>query len=404
MLLRLAWASVWHRKTRAILSILAVTIGIAMMVTMLALAHGTLEEVADRMSSVDAHVLVLPSRSSWFTARASFRKAHEQAIAQVQVDGQRIVEQIIPVLWEDVVMAGKDQRMNGIDPADMQAFLGTRRLVAGHLPDADGKFRKVLDSLRRPDGTYDSKAVTPEQLNLGCQLLIDQRLAVAGKYKVGDMVQALGRQWRIVGIVEAGVAARVFCPIQTLRQISYDGLEFSAAYYVKLRPDLARDPDAVDRLASAISDKVKVYCEPLGSIQRMLGDKFATMYAYIDVASGVAMTVCFLLILVTMYTMVVERTGQIAVLKAMGASRALLLSQSILEAAILSITGTIGGLLLSVVAKRLIEKFMPLLTVDLRFEWIALALLVGIAGGTVSALYPGWRAGKIEPAVALQTT
>jgi hypothetical protein len=259
MLLRLAWASVWHRKPRAVLSILAVAIGIAMMVTMLALAHGTLGEVADRMSSVDADVLVLPSKASWFTARASFRKAHQQAIEQVQVDGQRIVKQIIPVLWEDVVMAGKDQRMNGIDPADMPAFLGARRVLQGRLPDADGGFRKAIDSLRRPDGNYEAKALTPEQLNMGCELLIDQRLAVAGKYKVGDRVQALGRQWQIVGIVEPGVAARVFCPIQTLRHINHDGLEYAAAYYVKLRPELARDSFRVDQLALAIGSAVKVY-------------------------------------------------------------------------------------------------------------------------------------------------
>jgi putative ABC transport system permease protein len=135
----------------------------------------------------------------------------------------------------------------------------------------------------------------------------------------------------------------------------------------------------------------------------MLEDKFATMYAYINVASAVAMTVCFLLILVTMYTMVVERTGQIAVLKAMGAGRGLLLVQSIVEAAILSVSGTVLGLGLSVVAKRIIETFMPLLTVDLSPRWIVLSVLVGMVGGTVSALYPGWRAGKIEPALALQS-
>lgn len=403
MLLRLAWASVWHRKTRAVLSILAVAIGIAMMVTMLALAHGTLGEVADRMSSVDADLLVLPSKASWFTARASFRKGHQVAIEQVQVDGQPIVKQIVPVLWEDVSMAGKDQRMNGIDPADMPAFLGARKVLEGRLPDADGSFGDLLDSLRRPDGTYDAKTVTPAQLQMGCELLIDQRLAVAGHYKVGDEVQALGRQWRIVGIVEPGVAARVFCPIQTLRHINYDGMEYAAAYYVKLRPEMTPDSLAVDRLARAIGDRVKVYAEPLNTIQRMLEDKFATMYAYINVASGVAMTVCFLLILVTMYTMVVERTGQIAVLKAMGASRGLLLAQSVTEAAILSISGTVLGLALAVLSKRIIETAMPLLTVDLEVRWLGLAILVGIVGGIVSALYPGWRAGRIQPALAMQS-
>jgi putative ABC transport system permease protein len=126
------------------------------------------------------------------------------------------------------------------------------------------------------------------------------------------------------------------------------------------------------------------------------------MYAYIWVASAVAMTVCFLLICVTMYTMVVERTGQIAIIKAMGGGRLMLLAQSMLEAAILSVAGTAGGLLLAMLARWVIERTMPLLTVEVRAKWLVLAVVVGIVGGTLSALYPGWRAGRVQPAVALQ--
>ncbi len=116
------------------------------------------------------------------------------------------------------------------------------------------------------------------------------------------------------------------------------------------------------------------------------------------------MTVCFLLICVTMYTMVVERTGQIAIIKAMGAGRLMLLAQSVLEAAILSVAGTAGGLALAMLARWIIEKTMPLLTVEVKLKWFVLAIVVGVVGGTVSALYPGWRAGKVEPALALQNT
>jgi putative ABC transport system permease protein len=372
MLLKLAWSSVWHRKTRAILSILAVAIGIAMMVTMLALAHGTLGEVADRMTSVDADLLVLPSQTTLVAGGADFKDKHGQVIEKLTWQGRPVARQVISVLWQPIRMADKEQRMFGIDPADMPAFLGPRRLLAGNLPRE------------------------------GFELLIDQRLAVAGGYKVGDTVAGLGRDWRVVGVVEPGVAARVFCPIQTLRQIRFDGEPRVTAFYVKLRPGAGKDAIERDRIAGVIAEALKARVDPLDAIQGMWASAFATMYAYIWVASAVAMTVCFLLICVTMYTMVVERTGQIAIIKAMGGGRLMLLAQSMLEAAILSVAGTAGGLLLAMLARWVIERTMPLLTVEVRAKWLVLAVVVGIVGGTLSALYPGWRAGRVQPAVALQ--
>jgi ABC-type lipoprotein release transport system permease subunit len=44
---------------------------------------------------------------------------------------------------------------------------------------------------------------------------------------------------------------------------------------------------------------------------------------------------------------------------------------------------------------------MPLSTVDIQPRWLLLAVLVGLVGGTGSALYPGYRAARLDPATAL---
>ncbi len=263
------------------LSILAIAIGIAMMVTMLALAHGTLGEVADRMASVDADLLVLPTQTTLVAGGAELHEKYRRVFEQVPYNGQPVAQQAIPVLWQQTLMGGKDQRMFGVDPADMPAFLGSHKIIAGRLPDADGTFRKMLDGLRRPDGAYDPSIVTPEQLAAGLEMLIDQRLAVAGHYKVGDTVQAIGQEWRIVGIVEPGVPARVFCPIQTLRHIAYAGEARATVFYVKLRPGVSRDPFELDRIADTLAKASKKVVEPLGAMRAMWGETFATMFAYI---------------------------------------------------------------------------------------------------------------------------
>jgi len=398
MLVRLAWANVWQRKTRACLSILAVGLGVGMMVTMLSLSHGTLAEVARRMSSVDAELMVLPAQDNLiFTGGAAFSDKYRKLIEQVRVDGRPVAKKVIPVLWDTIYMAGQQQRLFGIDPADMPAFLGSRRLLRGRLPDENGRFRAILRQLRGADGRYDPERLSDEQLEAGCELLIDARLAKAGSYKVGDEVLALGRNWRIVGIVEPGVAARVFCPIQTLRHIKLAGAKWSSMFFVKLHDGV--DPNAA---AEAIGKVTRARVELSSAAYRLLFESFRQVYAYINIASAVALLVCFLLIMVTMYTMIVERSRQIAILKSMGAGPWLLMGQSLFEASILSILGTVLGILLAFGAKVVIEHAMPLLTVEITQRWLLLAMLVGVLGGLASAIYPGWRAGRVEPAAVLQ--
>jgi ABC-type lipoprotein release transport system permease subunit len=44
---------------------------------------------------------------------------------------------------------------------------------------------------------------------------------------------------------------------------------------------------------------------------------------------------------------------------------------------------------------------MPLQTVDIQSRWLLLAVVIGLAGGAMSAVYPGYRAARLDPATAL---
>jgi putative ABC transport system permease protein len=115
----------------------------------------------------------------------------------------------------------------------------------------------------------------------------------------------------------------------------------------------------------------------------------------------VALVVCFLIILLTMYTIVVERTREIGVLRALGASRFMILRGALGESLLICCAGTILGIILAYSAKLGIEQVKPLLTVAIEPRWVLLALAIGIVGGTLSALYPGWRAARLDPGLAL---
>jgi ABC-type antimicrobial peptide transport system permease subunit len=390
-------ANVMHRKARTCLSVLAVGIGIAMLIVMLALSHGTLSEVSDRMQSVDAELVVLPRQDNViFTAGAPFSDKYVELIAETEVGGRKVVEAVIPVMFDQVRMGGQQQRLFGVDPEQFSLFLGARRLVEGRVFDGDLRFKTML-ARRSPEGRrYDPADITEEELNAACELVIDTRLARVGDYRVGDTVTALGREFRIVGIVEAGVAGRVFTGIQVLRHLKNAGVPWSSMFFVKLA-DFA-DAEAA---ADAVAGRTKARVELKNTYGELLFQSFAQIYLYTNIASGVALVVCFLIIVLTMYTMVVERRREIGIMRSLGATRGAILRGALGESLLICQAGTILGIVLAFSAKYGIERAKPLLTVTIEPRWVLLALVVGVVGGTVSALYPGWRAARLDPGLAL---
>ncbi len=399
-MLRLAWADLTHHKVRTLLSALAVGIGIMLMLVSRGLASGSMAEVDQRIQSVDAELVVLPAQDNIiFTNGAPFRAIHERHLAR-QADAQGpLAQTIIPVFFGQVKMAGQQQRLFGVDPAQMQAFLGQRRLVAGKLFDRAYGFAERVRAGARPPEDMSDPAYHAYVAD-GLELVIDERLQRVGGYRVGDEIQIMGQVFRIVGVVEAGVAGRVFAPVQTLREIAVAGEPTASMYFIKLRKGV-RAERAVDAFQAALGTDARV--ELKGDYGKLLRESFASVGLYMDASSGVALATCFLFILLTMYTMVIERTREIGILKSLGVTRLDLLRLAVVQALLISLSGVAVGIGLAYGVRVFIAVSRPLLTVELAHGQLLLAALVGVVGGTLSALYPGYRAARLDPAVALNT-
>lgn len=403
----LAWANVWHRKLRSSLAALAVAIGVAMLVTMLALSHGTLEEVAHRVQTIDADLVVLPPKSSLiYSHGATLSHKYEAKLIDVTVGAKPLVKRVVPVFLAVVQdMAGQQQRVFGIRTDDFDVFLGDRHVVEGSVFPHLAPFERAIDALRNSKGRYDPDRVSPELVDQACEMVIDRRLARAGKYHLGDTVSFLGSDFRICAIVEAGLAGRVFVPIEVLRYIQGAGTPWSSVFFVQVNPDIVGDgtggkltlAQAAERLGTAVALRI----EPLENYEQMLFHSFHSIYVYINIASAIVLIVSFLFIMVTIYTMVLERRREIGILRSLGAAGGYIMRQTVLEAVTISAVGTAGGLALSGLAKWVIEYYRPLLTVDIRVKWLVLAVAVGLLGGLISALYPGYRALREDPVECL---
>lgn len=398
----LAIANIGHRKVRTALSVLAVCMGIAMLITMLALSHGTLEEVAERVSSVNADFLVLPEgRSLIFTSGAPLSHKYQSIIEGVKTDGIAAVERAIPAFFHQIHMAGQEQKVFGIDREDFKYFLGPRRWISGRLFDEKNRFKKILDSKRTPQGAYDPESITDDQVQLGCELIIDDRLAKAGRYSVGQQIEYMGRSFTIVGIFEAGAAGRVFAPIQILRHIQNGGIPWCSIYFVRVREETRHNSKMMAAAAEAIGKATRLRVIDKAAYERLLYQSFRQIYVFINVSSVIVLVFAVFFILLTTYTMVLERTREIGILKSLGAGRSFLIQQSMGEALIMSITGTALGIALAYGAKWGIERFLPLMTVDITVRFLLLAVVVGLLSGVIGSIYPAYRAARLDPAVAL---
>lgn len=397
-MLALAWANLMHHKLRTALSALAVGIGIMLLLVSKGLARGSIAEVDRRMQSVSAELVVLPAQENIiFTNGAPFRGVHERHLHALSDERGPLATDVLPVFFGQVKMGGQQQRLFGVDPAQMPLYLGPRRIVAGKLFDRAAAFADRVHAGALPPDEMGTDAYG-DWLADGLELVIDQRLQRVGDYAVGDDVRILGQEFRIVGVVEAGVAGRVFAPLQTLREIAVAGEPTASMYFLKLRPDL--DPvAAAEQVQAAFPSGVRV--ELKSEYGRLLREAFSSVDLYMTASSGLALAACFLFILLTMYTMVLERTREIAILKSLGVTRLGLLRLAIVEALLISIAGVAVGVGLSFGVRALIAVIAPLLTVDLAGGQLLAALVVGIVGGVISAVYPGYRAARLDPALAL---
>jgi len=392
-----------HRKIRSALSVVAVAIGVAMLIVMLGLSHGTLDEVADRMQSVDAELVVLPQHENViFTGGAAFSGKFRPVIEQTRIDGRPIVKSVIPVLFDTIRLGGQQQRLFAIDARDMPAFLATRKMDAGRMFDEGNRFAALLDSRRNAEGDYDPSKIDDADVDRACELVIDDRLAAVGKYKIGHEETILGRKFKIVGIVQSGVAGRVFCPIQVLQFIKNAGMPWSSMFFIQLvKPPAGQEKGWAERCAAVLADRTKARVEPKSAYGALLADSFSQIYMFMTIASTLSMIVCFLFILLTVYMNVLERTREFGILRSLGATGGYLIREIVSESLILCLSGAAFGIALAFLAKLLIEAFRPLLTVKIAPEYLLLGIAIAAVGGIISAIYPGWRATRFDPVVAL---
>ncbi|HEV2393707.1 MAG TPA: FtsX-like permease family protein [Verrucomicrobiae bacterium] len=217
-----------------------------------------------------------------------------------------------------------------------------------------------------------------------------------------------GFKLRVAGVLErSGTSddSMFFVPLRTAERMFHQTGRLTAVA-VRLK-DPAQLPEASARLQRIAGAQVVTLAEMMGTFLNLVGSVRTLLLSI----ALVALTVSVLGILNTLLAAVLERTRELAVMRAVGASRAQVVLLIVAEALLLSGMGSVAGIGLSLAAGQAIEHFlkqlMPLApaqsllapTPRIFFECAAL----GVAAGLVGCLYPGWRAARLHPAEALRS-
>ncbi|HUS11334.1 MAG TPA: FtsX-like permease family protein, partial [Pyrinomonadaceae bacterium] len=107
-----------------------------------------------------------------------------------------------------------------------------------------------------------------------------------------------------------------------------------------------------------------------------------------------------LVVMLAMYTTITERTREIGILKALGASRRYIVFIIESEALLISAVGLVAGFICSFALGYAIHRFYGLFF-EFSWSWGLTAAAIGILGGALGALYPAWRASNLDAVSAL---
>jgi putative ABC transport system permease protein len=121
---------------------------------------------------------------------------------------------------------------------------------------------------------------------------------------------------------------------------------------------------------------------------------------FLNVVIGVAGAVSALIILLTMYTTVTERTRQIGVLKSLGMSNVNIAWTIVQEALMISLGGVLLGVLSTWVLKIILANWSTL-NVQIEPRVVLSIVVIGILSGVLGAVYPGLRAARLDAVEAL---
>lgn len=365
MMNRMIVGNLVHRPIRSLITIVAVALEVTLILLIVGLCVGMLQDSRTRTAGIGADILVRPPGSSFIGA---FSGAPMPVKVGEVLGKLQHVKSVAPVLTQ-VVTSGSLETIAGIDLPTYESMNGGFHYLRG------GPFQGPND------------------------VLIDDLSAQSTHAKIGDPIDILNNKFRISGIVERGKGGRKFVPLNTLQDL-VGAKDKATFFYLKL--DDPANADVVIAEIKAVPGLERYVATSMAAYLAMMTPaNYPGLSTFINVVIGISVVIGFIVIFQAMYTAVMERTREIGILKSMGASRMYIINAIVRETFLLAVCGIILGIVVSLATRAVLSQRFPLVQVVVAGEWILRATGIALVGAVAGALYPAFKAAQKDPIDAL---
>jgi ABC-type antimicrobial peptide transport system permease subunit len=359
--------NLWRRKTRTILTLVAVSLGVATIVSLVAVADGLIGGYAALWSGGEADLTVSQA---------------EALDPSTSVIDESLGEELLRVAGVKAV-AGM---IYGEMTTDQIPYL----LVFGHEPEGF-----AIQHFKIVEG----EGLTSRSRR---EIIIGKLAADVLDRGVGDSIKMYDSAYRIVGIYETGQALEEGGGVVTLDDAQTMLKRPNQVNVFQVQLKNLSDPDEVrERIERRFSD-----------LSVMKSGDYATEESLMDMISAFAWGISILAVLIggvgmmnTVLMSIFERTREIGLLRALGWRKGRVLRMILAESVGLSLMGGVVGSALGIGLVMLFGKIPAtagLMQGKFSLSLFIQAFMVALGLGAIGGLYPAWRASQLDPLLAMQ--
>ncbi len=386
----------------AIFSFLGIMLGVATLIIVMAVMNGFRQELLSKILGLNGHLLIQPLEqplTDYADVAARVSKVNGVYLAAPLVEGQALASS--PFNASGVVVRG----MRG---ADLQKLTQ----VSQHIEQG------TLDGFDNSQGIAIGAGLA-QQLSLRAG---DNLTLVAPRGAVTPMgTTPRIKAYKIVAVFKIGMSeydsAFVFMPLTEAQAY------FSRAGDVTAIEVYTDDPDRIDDFRKAVTEAAG---RPIYMVD--WHQRNATFFNALEVERNVMFLILTLIVLVAalnivsgLIMLVKDKSGDIAILRTMGATQGAIMRVFLIAGASIGVVGTIVGFLLGTVVCLYIDDirrflswvlnfdlfpstlyFLSQLPAEMDFKETTAVLIMALGLSFLATLYPSWRAARLDPVEALR--
>ena len=397
-ILRVAFLAIRVNSLRSMLTMLGIIIGVAALITMVSLGTGAQKSVQARIEALGPDLLTLfPGQSMRMGVASDSRVSLTVDDAQALARDARYLKAVVPELTRNLQVASGNHNINVSVVGTTPNYVAVRRfaVAAGRVfSDGDDAARKRYAVVG---------ASIPRMLDVNSTAMIGREISIRGiQFEVIGVLVEKGSQGSFVNLDE-----QILIPLETARYRIF-GTDRLRSITVQLR-DVSQSSVAMIDVERVLRREHKIRPGGDNDFQiRRQADLLSTMEnttkTFTRLLAGIAavsLLVGGIGIMNIMLVSVTERTREIGVRKALGATRKVILLQFLVEALALCMVGGLVGILVGSIGAIVLSRVNQWNT-NISLFAIGLAFLFSAAVGVFFGIWPARRAAGLDPIVALR--